>query len=342
MASVVLQHDGLAEPGGVTVDVRNLEAGLRALGAEVVAVSSARALARELDARPAAVAHVFGCLPALSTFASMVGAKRRGRALVWTPVFHPSRPASWHGYGLLRAMAAFDRVAPHAARLADAVLAATDAEAAFFARRTRGLVEVVPPGVDEPPPPPGTDELDAFRARAGAGGAPLVLMIARDNSRKALPFGLAAFAELRRRRPDAELLLVGPDAGHPYASLPGVRCPGWLAPAEVALAYAAADVLWVSSLYEGLPRAVIEAWRAALPVVATDRVALAPTIDGEGGIVVPYADVDAAAGALERLLGDEAEARRLGARGLEIVRERFLLRDTVARTEAIYREVEAA
>lgn len=332
---VVLQHEGLANAGGVTVDVRNLERGLRARGVEVTAVARARDVRAAL--RADTVVHVFGCLPAPSTFASMLAAKRAGRPLVWTPVFHPSRPRSWRGYGLLRAMEAFDRAAPHAARLADAVLAATEAERAFFARRTRGRVEVVPPGVDDPP-----DTVDprALRERLGLGEGPLVLTVARDNSRKALPFGLAAFDALRARVPGTTLLLVGPDADHPYGRRPGVRIAGWLRPEDVVLAYAAADVLWVSSLYEGLPRAVIEAWRVALPVVATDRVALAPTIEEGAGLVVPYGNVAAAAAALEALLRDRERAHALGARGRALVEERFLLRDVVARTESIYRELE--
>jgi glycosyltransferase involved in cell wall biosynthesis len=283
--------------------------------------------------------HVFGCLPAGSTFATLALARSRRRPLVWTPVFHPSRPASWRGYGALRAMELFDRVAPYAAYLASAVLAATDAEAELFSRRTRGIVRVIPPGVEEPAAPPPGEALDAFRRRAGLDAGPVVLTVARDNSRKALPFGLAAFAELRRRRADAQLLLVGPDRGHAYGREPGVRCPGWLAPGDVELAYHAADTLWVSSLYEGLPRAVIEAWRASLPVVTTNRVALAPLVASGAGEVVRYGDVGAAASALERMLADPARAEAMGAAGRRLVEERFLLPRVVAATESLYREL---
>ena len=53
---------------------------------------------------------------------------------MWTPVFHPSRPGSWKGYGFLRVMQGFDLVAPRAARFADAVISATEQEAAYFRR----------------------------------------------------------------------------------------------------------------------------------------------------------------------------------------------------------------
>jgi glycosyltransferase involved in cell wall biosynthesis len=162
--------------------------------------------------------------------------------------------------------------------------------------------------------------------------------VARDSSRKALPFGVEAFRSLRRRRPDAALVLVGADPAR-WSDEPGVLCPGWLAPEEVELAYRAADVLFVPSLYEGLPRAVIEAWSFGLPVVATDRVALAPTIDEVGGRVVRYGEADGAAEALASLLSNGEQARRYGDAGRRMAEQRFSLEDGVARTEALYREL---
>ena len=167
----------------------------------------------------------------------------------------------------------------------------------------------------------------------------MILIVARDNSRKALPFGHDVFAALQDRIPEARLLLVGPDRDYVRAADPGVACPGWLDQHEMALAYQTGDVLFVPSLYEGLPRAVIEAWRWSTPVVATDRVALAPLIDGRGGLVASYGDVKGAAGALADLLSDRARSERLGANGLELVRERFLLSTIVPSTAQLYTEL---
>ena len=330
---------GLGEAGGVTVDVVNLAEGLEDRRHRARLAGSVRQLGRELAASPRALVHVFGCLPSVTTFGALAMAKARRRPLVWTPIFNPIRRHTWAGYGLLRAMEAFDLVAPRAARLADAVIAATPAEAEYFAGLGPARVEVIPPGVASLPPPAADAELAAFRARIGVDPGPLVLTVARDNSRKALPFGLAAFAELRRRLPGAQLLLVGPDADYRGGAQSGVSCPGWLDQPSIALAYQAADVLFVPSLYEGLPRAVIESWRFGTPVVATDRVALAPTIDGVGGVVVRYGDVAGAAAALASLLHDRERAAGLGAAGRELVGEQFLMPDLVDRTVEVYRDL---
>ena len=86
---------------------------------------------------------------------------------------------------------------------------------------------------------------------------------------------------------------------------------------------------------------MIEAWRVGLPVVATDRVALAPTIAGAGGEIVRYGDVDSAAEAMFRLLNDPATRLQYGGAGRRLVEERFLLRHLVRQTAALYTELGA-
>jgi glycosyltransferase involved in cell wall biosynthesis len=337
-AEAILVHAGLHERGGVSVDVWNLVEGLGERGRELEPVGSLRALRAALREHPRALVHVFGCLPSATIFGSMAAAKVARRPLVWTPVFHPSRRRSWKGYGFLRAMAAFDAVAPRATRLTDAVVAATPAEAEYFAGLGAARVELIPPGV---PRIPGEDEAAGLngRRRFGLGPGPVVLTVARDNSRKGFPFGLAAFDALRARAPEAQLLLVGPEPDHPASQRPGVVCSGWLEQDDVELAFRTADLVFVPSLYEGLPRVVIEAWRFGRAVVATDRVALAPTVEEGGGRVVRYGRPGDAAAVLADVLGRPALARTYGDKGRVIVRERFLLDRVVPETGTLYREL---
>jgi glycosyltransferase involved in cell wall biosynthesis len=98
-------------------------------------------------------------------------------------------------------------------------------------------------------------------------------------------------------------------------------------------------VLFVPSLYEGLPRAVIEAWRWGTPVVATDRVALASTIEGVGGRVVPYGDSTLAAAALLELLQNQSTRQLLGAGGQRLAGTAFLMSRLAEETLALYIDV---
>jgi glycosyltransferase involved in cell wall biosynthesis len=236
-------------------------------------------------------------------------------------------------------MELFDASAPYAARWVDAVIAATPREAHFFEAIGAKRVELIPPGVD-PPEPAATEEAKSrFRSSVGLTEGPVVLVVGRDNSRKALPFGLESFERLRTRIPDAQLLLVGPDKEFFGARQPGVVCPGWLDAPAMPLAYQISDVLFVPSLYEGLPRAVIEAWRWGTPAVATDRVALAPMIADGAGHVVSYGSAAEAASALEALLADPRERESRGRIGERLVATRFLTPSLTAQTIALYREV---
>jgi glycosyltransferase involved in cell wall biosynthesis len=339
---VILVQPGFGALGGVTADVVNLVDGLAERGQRPCPVGTLAELRRALRTRRRPVVHVFGCVPSTTIFGALSLARARRLPLVWTPIFNPIRRHTWGGYGLLRAMALFDALAPYVARLADAVIAATPAEGAYFETVGGRRVEVIPPGVDPPAPRATKEELTAFRREIGVSEGPLILTVARDNSRKALPFGLATFARLRERLPAVQLVLVGPDQDFAGAADPGVICPGWLDRASIALAYQSADLLFVPSLYEGLPRAVIEAWRWATPVVASDRVALAPTIDGVGGLITPYGNVDAAARSLADLLEDRDRAAQLGSSGLALVERRFLMPALVDETLTVYRDVAVA
>ena len=335
---VLLVYAGLS-PGGVTADLRNLEGGLLARGIEVAVAGDLAGVRRH--ARGDVLVHVFSCLPSATTFGAIALAKARRLRLIWTPVFHPSRPRSWVGYGPLRIMEVFDRIAPRVARLADGVIAATDAEAAHFQRLGARRVEVIAPAVDKTTARLREPERARVRASFGLRDEPTVLLVARPDSarRKGLPFAGAAFADLRSRLPDARLLLVGHGPADELARQAGAVAAGWCDAERIAQAYDAADVLMVSSIYEGLPRAVVEAWSHELPVAVTDRVALAPLVHGRAGIVVPSADVPAMAGALEVILTEPGRAREYGTAGRELVEDRFLLADHVTRTMALYRAV---
>jgi glycosyltransferase involved in cell wall biosynthesis len=84
------------------------------------------------------------------------------------------------------------------------------------------------------------------------------------------------------------------------------------------------DVFAMSSRYEGLPCAVVEAMRCGLPVVAT-AVNSVPdlVVPGVSGVLVPAGRPAALATALDGLLGDPATARRLAEEGRRLAGASF-------------------
>jgi glycosyltransferase involved in cell wall biosynthesis len=335
---VLLVYAGL-RPGGITTSLRHLQRGLRARGVDV-AVAGDLAQVRRVRGGDV-LFHVYSSTPSATTFGSMALARERHRPLVWTPVFHPSRPGSWAGYGPLRAMEIFDWIAPRAARLADGVIAATAAEAELFRRLGARRVEIIAPAVEKTTGRLNGSARASVRASFGLRDQPTVLVVARSVNarRKGLPFAGAAFRELRRRVPGAQLLLLGHEPGDELAREAGAVATGWCGPGRAAAAYDAADVLLVASIYEQFSRAVIEAWSHELPVAVTDRVGLAPLVRDRAGKVVAFGDVAAMAGALEVFLTNARLARDYGIAGRALVEQRFLQADHLDRVLAVYHAV---
>ncbi|MCL5270501.1 MAG: glycosyltransferase family 4 protein [bacterium] len=163
-------------------------------------------------------------------------------------------------------------------------------------------------------------------------GGPLVIMIGRLVREKGVIEFLQALAEVRRAHAGAQALIIGEalpsdragaaedirrlaaalgltEAGRPAVIFTGLR-------RDVPELLALGDVFCLPSWREGMPRSIIEAMAAGLPVVASAiRGCREEVAEGETGLLVPPRDVGALAGALGRLAADPALRARLGAAG---------------------------
>ncbi|HEV3004226.1 MAG TPA: glycosyltransferase [Pirellulales bacterium] len=97
------------------------------------------------------------------------------------------------------------------------------------------------------------------------------------------------------------------------------------------------DVFALASRSEGMPLAVLEAWAAGVPVVAS-RVGGLPELidDGLTGLMFSSGDEAGLATALERLLGDGCLAGRLARAGQQRALRDFSLNSTMANYRQIY------
>ena len=102
------------------------------------------------------------------------------------------------------------------------------------------------------------------------------------------------------------------------------------------------DIAVLTSVTEGIPRAMLEAMAMRVPVVATRVVGTEETVvDGETGFLVPLDDVDALADRLIRLIDDFALRERMGARGRAWVESEFDEDKIVGALATIYSELMA-
>jgi glycosyltransferase involved in cell wall biosynthesis len=102
------------------------------------------------------------------------------------------------------------------------------------------------------------------------------------------------------------------------------------------------DVFALTSRYEGLPYAVLEAMALGLPVVATDVVGMRDVVmHGASGSLVPPENPQAVANALLPLVNSETRRAEQGQRGQRLVAERFTVAAMIERLESLYCELAA-
>lgn len=148
-----------------------------------------------------------------------------------------------------------------------------------------------------------------------------IVFVGRDWERKGGPTLLAAFEKVRQLRPNAELVIVGPEFD---TSLPGVRTTGLVTVEEVASHLRQAAVFCMPTHHDKFSLAVIEAMACGLPVVATDFGALPELVpDGEAGFLVTPGDSQALAARLVQLLESPARREKMGARARQIWEEEY-------------------
>ena len=155
---------------------------------------------------------------------------------------------------------------------------------------------------------------------------------------------------LRAEGLDIQFLVAGePDAGNP-GSVREEQLTVWREEGNVTLLghvqdmaalMATADVAVLPSYYrEGLPRTLIEAAAAGLPIVTTDAPGCRDVVeDGVNGFVVPARNGTALAAAIRKLVLDPALAARMGAASRQKALAQFDERIVLASTLAVYREL---
>lgn len=196
-------------------------------------------------------------------------------------------------------------------------------------------------------------EVDRDRGRArlrrllGIDAAATVIATAGNLSVEKNPIGLLrAISPVLRSRPSCHLVVFGDGVLRPELErevarhglggrvhLTGTRT-------DLAELVGGSDLFVLFSRIEGIPGAALEAAAQEVPVVCTNVGGVPEAFeDGVSARLVPSGDEPGLTAAVERLLDDPAERRRLGRAGRASVQSRFDLERSGSRFEAIYRSV---
>jgi glycosyltransferase involved in cell wall biosynthesis len=269
-----------------------------------------------------------------------------------------------HGFGFFEGQAeavkrAFIAAERAAARVTDGFISVSRASLAeAHARKIVGprqTARVIRSGFDLEPffAAASAERRAAARAVLGLATSDEVIVAIANMKPQKDPLALvAAFAEVARERPRALCLFAGDGELRPAVSQAisshgleqRFRLLGWRT--DIPELLAAADVVALSSIFEGLPRSAVQAVAARRPFVGT-RVDGTPEIirDGRNGFLVPPRDPAALARALVRALVerpldplDEERVRAWDVRAMVREEERFyesLIAEPIAGSAAV-------
>lgn len=206
----------------------------------------------------------------------------------------------------------------------------------FGRRRIPTTFSVIPNGVD-------TADFtnlsgrEAFRAKYGLGNATVCLFMARLHPRKGV--GLLVEAFKAANLPDTRLVIVGPDEGMLDTLRPmldeRIVVTGYLGGADRLAAFAAADLLALPAVGEGLPMVVLEAMAASLPVIVSPGCNL-PEVTQYGAGLEVEAAVEPLTNALCELLTNTARRAAMSKAARTLVNEHFTWDSVAAQLEALY------
>jgi glycosyltransferase involved in cell wall biosynthesis len=184
----------------------------------------------------------------------------------------------------------------------------------------------------------------------------IVVMVGRFVEKKGFEYGIRGFASLARSHPAARLIVIGDGPLGPayrrlirdlgMAQRVELRPPA--AHTDVIGVMRSADVALVPSVTardgdrEGMTMIVKEAGAMGLPVVASRHAGIPEVVDHDvTGLLVDERDATGIAAALDRLLTNAGERRRLGDAGRARIRRDFNHETQMARLESLYDEAVA-
>lgn len=277
-----------------------------------VALASDDALASALDG-----SEVVHCIAREWAGPLERAARATRAAFVETPLVHPGQPFSGASSG---------DVARYAR--ADAVLALTEWEAAWY--RARGVARVHVTGVGPAVTPAGD----------GAPDPATILFVGRKERYKGYHALRAAARIVWRERPDARFVAIGQRAWHDRldrrAPDPRWTDLGVVDERTKSEAYARATVLAMPSDHETFGQTYLEAWAMGRPVIAGDIAPLREIVrEGIDGLHAAN-EPRAIARAILRILNDPESARRMGEAGRARLLERWTWPAIADRTERAY------
>ncbi|THB68577.1 MAG: glycosyltransferase family 1 protein [Gammaproteobacteria bacterium] len=173
-----------------------------------------------------------------------------------------------------------------------------------------------------------------------------ILLVARMLWDKGVEEFVNAAEKLSTKFENTEFVLVGDPDPSNKASIPESTLDNWSKSNvvqwlgrrnDIDKLLSESDIACLPSYREGLPKSLLEASAAGLPIVTTDVPGCREVVsDGENGFLVPVRDSELLANALEKLIIDRKIRISMGKRSRELAVTHFSAEKIIAETISLY------
>lgn len=178
-------------------------------------------------------------------------------------------------------------------------------------------------------------------------GEPIILLASRMLWDKGIGELVAASKILKERNVPGKIVLAGvPDTSNP-ATITESQLLAWQQQgllewvgyqADIPGLLARSHIACLPSYREGVPKGLLEAASCARPIVSTDVPGCREIVRHEwNGLLVPAKESLSLADALQKMITDSKMRKQMGARGRELVLERFSKEIVIRETFAVYK-----
>ena len=212
----------------------------------------------------------------------------------------------------------------------------------YYEKISPSRITVIPNGIDSDRFMQPID-VAAVRRAIGISSGPVIGLAARLTEQKGVIYLLQAAAQLRAQCPGLQVVIAG--AGNQEESLKRATAQLGIAGAvhflgmrlDVPELVRAFDVYVIPSIWEGLPIALLEAFAAGTPVVASNVGGVGKVIrHRESGSLVPPRDPAALAAELAHVLGQPELRRKYSEMARRTFEESYSAEAMTRRYEAVY------
>jgi glycosyltransferase involved in cell wall biosynthesis len=191
------------------------------------------------------------------------------------------------------------------------------------------------------------NELQRVRQTYGIDGD-YILSVGSIQPRKNLRRLIEAYSVLRHAQPECklpQLVLVGKNAWLYDETLRALKytdvgasilLTGYVPESDLPALYSGALCFIYPSYYEGFGLPPLEAMKCGAPVIVGNRTSL-PEVVGDAALMIDPFDVDAIAGAIQKMITDSEFRSELRVKGLERAKD-FDWKETARQTLAVYRK----